>query len=232
MKKRVIQYITLVLIFTAISQSCKKDEFTPQELTNPNLSEVPDGYFDSEKNLNGFTDRITYQNNVVLWENENKDSLTAAGGADTRNSDDSDLFWINVADVEPFTLAGETLSATHIEFLEDKAYVTYHKRGNTHLGAIEIIDLSDPIQPKVTFKGYLSKAGLDKTMEAISLDHVVLETDSPYLAPTPYRGKRNESGYVRLVAEKLAEVKGISLEEIARITTANAKQIFKEVKVG
>ena len=161
MKKRVIQYITLVLIFTAISQSCKKDEFTPQELTNPNLSEVPDGYFDSEKNLNGFTDRITYQNNVVLWENENKDSLTAAGGADTRNSDDSDLFWINVADVEPFTLAGETLSATHIEFLEDKAYVTYHKRGNTHLGAIEIIDLSDPIQPKVTFKGYLSKADVN-----------------------------------------------------------------------
>jgi len=76
----------------------------------------------------------------------------------------------------------------------------------------------------LTFK----KAGLDKTMEKIDVKHVVLETDSPYLAPSPYRGKRNESAYVQLVAKKLAEIKGVDLSEIARITSENAKKIFTE----
>ncbi len=74
----------------------------------------------------------------------------------------------------------------------------------------------------LTFK----KAGLDKTMEEVDLKHVVLETDSPYLAPSPYRGKRNESAYVKIVAEKLAEIKGVSLEEVSKITSENAEQIF------
>ena len=162
MRKRVIQYLALVIFFTATTQSCKKDEFTPQELTNPSLSKVPDGYFDSEKNSDGFSDRITYQNKVVMWENENKDSLTSSGSGDTRSGDDnSDIFWLNVADIKPYVLFGETLSATHIDFYNEKAYVSYHKRGNTHLGALEVIDLSDPTKPKVTFKGYLSKADVN-----------------------------------------------------------------------
>lgn len=74
----------------------------------------------------------------------------------------------------------------------------------------------------VTFK----KAGLDKTMEEVSLQNVVLETDSPYLTPTPFRGKRNESGYVKLVAEKLALIKGVSLEEVSKVTTQNAQNVF------
>lgn len=78
----------------------------------------------------------------------------------------------------------------------------------------------------LTFK----KAGLDKTMEQVGLEHVVLETDSPYLAPTPFRGKRNESGYVKLVAEKLAMIKGMSLEDVAKITTKNAENIFGKKK--
>ena len=65
----------------------------------------------------------------------------------------------------------------------------------------------------LTFK----KAGLDKTLEEIDLKNIVLETDSPYLAPVPYRGKRNESGYVRLIAEKLSEVKGVDVAEIGKI---------------
>ena len=63
-------------------------------------------------------------------------------------------------------------------------------------------------------------------MEAIDLEYVVLETDSPYLAPTPYRGKRNESAYVKLVAEKLAAIKGVNFEEIAKITSENALNLF------
>jgi len=75
----------------------------------------------------------------------------------------------------------------------------------------------------VTFKN----SGLDKTLSSISIEYLILETDSPYLAPTPYRGKRNESSYVVLVAEKLAEIYRKSVEEIADITTQNAKELFK-----
>jgi TatD DNase family protein len=55
----------------------------------------------------------------------------------------------------------------------------------------------------------------------------MLETDSPYLTPAPFRGKRNESKYILNIAEKLAEVKGVSLEEIAEITNKNANNLFK-----
>ena len=69
-------------------------------------------------------------------------------------------------------------------------------------------------------------SGLAEVLANISLDHMVLETDSPYLSPVPFRGKRNESSYIKYVAEKLAEVKGVPVEEVARITTANAQKIF------
>lgn len=74
----------------------------------------------------------------------------------------------------------------------------------------------------VTFKN----GGLAETLSDIGIEHLVLETDAPYLAPTPYRGKRNESAYVRLIAEKIAEVKEISLEELAAVTTQNARTVF------
>ncbi len=76
----------------------------------------------------------------------------------------------------------------------------------------------------LTFK----KSGLDQLVEAhIPLQSIVLETDAPYLAPTPYRGKRNESAYVDLVARKLAEVKKVNLEEIVSVTSQNALKLFK-----
>ena len=74
----------------------------------------------------------------------------------------------------------------------------------------------------VTFKN----AGLDKVIEAIGLQHLVLETDAPYLAPMPFRGKRNESSYLKYVVDKLALIFGVSEEDIANITTANAKKLF------
>ncbi len=75
----------------------------------------------------------------------------------------------------------------------------------------------------VTFKN----GKIDKFLNEIPLKHIVLETDSPYLAPTPYRGKRNESSYLINVAEKLADIYKISTEEIASITTKNSRKIFK-----
>ena len=75
----------------------------------------------------------------------------------------------------------------------------------------------------VTFKN----AGLDKVMEKIGLNHVILETDAPYLAPVPFRGKRNEPAYTKLVAEKLSSVCNCSVEEVAELTTENAGRLFK-----
>ena len=75
----------------------------------------------------------------------------------------------------------------------------------------------------VTFKN----SGLDKVVETISIEDIVLETDSPYLAPMPYRGKRNESSYITLIAKKVAELKNISIEEVENITTKNANFIFE-----
>ncbi|MCB9280349.1 MAG: TatD family hydrolase [Lewinellaceae bacterium] len=69
-------------------------------------------------------------------------------------------------------------------------------------------------------------SGLAETLQQIGLEKVVLETDSPYLAPVPYRGKRNESAYIRVVAEKAAEVLGVPPEKVAEITTDNAKTLF------
>ena len=74
----------------------------------------------------------------------------------------------------------------------------------------------------VTFKN----GKIDQFLNEIELKHIVLETDSPYLAPKPFRGKRNESAYVLKVAEKLAEVYETSVEEIAAITTQNALEVF------
>jgi TatD family hydrolase len=67
---------------------------------------------------------------------------------------------------------------------------------------------------------------IDQFLKDIDLQHIVLETDSPYLAPVPHRGKRNESSYTKLVAEKLAQIYQLPIAEIARITTENSKAIF------
>ena len=76
----------------------------------------------------------------------------------------------------------------------------------------------------VTFKN--ARRALE-AMAAVPLDRLMIETDAPYMAPTPYRGKRNHSGYVDKVAEKLAEIKGISVEDAARITMENGKRFFR-----
>ena len=70
------------------------------------------------------------------------------------------------------------------------------------------------------------KSGLDEVVKSIPLSEIVLETDSPYLAPTPHRGKRNESAYIPIIANQLAAIFETSIENIAKITTENAKKCF------
>ena len=75
----------------------------------------------------------------------------------------------------------------------------------------------------VTYK----KAGLDLVLQDVPLEKLVLETDSPYLAPVPYRGKPNESSYLVHIAQKVADIYQVPVEEVAEVTTANSIQIFK-----
>lgn len=101
----------------------------------------------------------------------------------------------------------------------------FHCFSGTLLQARQIIDLGLylGIGGVLTFKN----AGLDKVVEQLTLDNLVLETDAPYLAPVPFRGKRNEPAYVSIVAEKLAVLKNMPLEDVVAITTANAKKLFQ-----
>ncbi len=68
---------------------------------------------------------------------------------------------------------------------------------------------------------------LRKVVKEIPLERILLETDCPYLTPEPFRGRRNEPAYVKHVAEKIARIKGLTLEEVARVTTANARKIYR-----
>ncbi len=76
----------------------------------------------------------------------------------------------------------------------------------------------------VTYK----TSNLPEIIRAVSLDRIVLETDAPYLSPVPHRGKRNESSYIPIIAEKIAEVMGVPVAEVAAITTRNAENIFPQ----
>ena len=104
-------------------------------------------------------------------------------------------------------------------------------RGNLHAfsGSIDTLrriqkygDWSVGIGGVITFK----KASLPETVRQIPLDRILLETDAPYMAPTPLRGQRNESANIPIIAAKVAEVKGVDIETVAEVTTRNAEKLF------
>lgn len=100
----------------------------------------------------------------------------------------------------------------------------FHCFSGSYESAVQIIDAGFylGIGGVLTYKN----AGLPEVLSKIGLEHMVLETDAPYLTPVPFRGKRNESSYLKYVIEKLAETKGEPLDMVAAITTANAQKIF------
>ncbi|HTE23744.1 TatD family hydrolase [Flavitalea sp.] len=100
----------------------------------------------------------------------------------------------------------------------------FHCFSGTYEQALEIIELGFllGIGGVLTYK----KSGLSEVVEKLPMDALVLETDAPYLTPVPFRGKRNESSYLKYIVSRLAEVKRLPEEEIARITTANAEKLF------
>lgn len=101
----------------------------------------------------------------------------------------------------------------------------FHCWGGTLEQAKQVIDMGFAIGigGVLTFKN----SGLPEILKQIDIEDMVLETDAPYLAPVPYRGKRNESAYILEIAHKLAEVKMLPIKAVAEITSANAERIFK-----
>ena len=111
------------------------------------------------------------------------------------------------------------------EFKNDHLKAIFHCFSGTIEQAEQIVEMKNfklGIGGVVTFKN----SGLDKVVEAIDLKHLVLETDAPYLAPVPFRGRTNQPEYLLLVAQKIAEIKNISLEEVVEVTTQNSVDVF------
>jgi TatD DNase family protein len=109
-------------------------------------------------------------------------------------------------------------------------YTSKNLRGIFHCFSGTLQNALDIIETKfylgiggvITYKN----SGLAEVIKEIDLKHIVLETDAPYLTPVPFRGKRNESSYLKYIVQKIAEIKNISLQEVAEITTQNAGDIF------
>lgn len=110
------------------------------------------------------------------------------------------------------------------EFVPKGIRGVFHCFSGNYENAKEIIDAGFylGIGGVLTYKN----SGLADVIAKIDLKHLVLETDSPYLTPVPFRGKRNESSYLKYIAEKLSEIKKIAVEEIAAVTTSNAETLF------
>lgn len=122
-------------------------------------------------------------------------------------------------------------NAYHELYQALKAYAGKGLRGVFHCfsgskeEAVKIVDLGFHlgIGGVLTYKN----AGLAESIQHIPMEHLILETDSPYLTPVPHRGKPNESSYIQFVAQKLSEVRGISVAEVEEITSANALRLFQ-----
>lgn len=114
----------------------------------------------------------------------------------------------------------EILRANHFTGIKG----VFHSFSGTRDEAEEVINLGFKIGVSgvVTFKN----AGMDKVISTIPLEHLILETDAPYLTPVPHRGKRNESAYVRHIAEKVAELHQTDIQTIEKITTTNTLTTF------
>jgi TatD DNase family protein len=109
--------------------------------------------------------------------------------------------------------------------IDERLTGVFHCFSGNAAQAIQIVDWGFMlgIGGVLTYKN----SGLDKAIVDIPIENIVLETDAPFLTPVPFRGKRNESAYIIKIASKLAEIKNMSLQEIASVTTRNAVDLFK-----
>lgn len=123
---------------------------------------------------------------------------------------------------------------------EDTVRIMKENRAQEIAGVIHCYSYSPELAQEFVSMGYLIGVGgvvtfknakkLVRTVEQIPLTSILLETDCPYMAPEPYRGRRNESSYLPYVAAKIAEIKGVSAEEVERVTRENAYRLFPGTK--
>ncbi len=162
-----IALLLILLLFCAV-QSCKKDataDFSPDE----NGEQEPYEYL--EISSQPPSDRIAKANNLLIWQSQGlkKEGFTDGALVDERGDEftpDDDIFWLHVADVRPLEYEGQVLSATHVSVKDNIAYVSYHARGEKHLGAVESIDLTDRENPVVLSQVFFSIADVN----AIEID--------------------------------------------------------------
>ena len=127
---------------------------------------------------------------------------------------------------KPVVIHTRDATADTLEILKEYSDIKgiLHCYPGSYESALQIMDnYYFGIGGVVTFKN--SKKTIE-TVSKIPLERLVIETDAPYLTPTPFRGKRNHPIYVEYIAQKIAEIKGISYEEVVRVTTANAKKVY------
>lgn len=141
---------------------------------------------------------------------------------------ETQIDWANAMQL-PIVIHSRESTDEIIEILQKKKANEggiFHCFSGNETQAKQIVDLGFKIGigGVVTFK----KSTLPDVLRNIGIDQIVLETDAPYLAPTPFRGKRNESAYVKLIAEKLSDIFEIPIEKVAEITTRNAHEVFKK----
>jgi TatD DNase family protein len=107
---------------------------------------------------------------------------------------------------------------------DESLFGVFHSFTGTAEQASQVIELGFKIGVGgiVTFKN----SGLDAVIQQVALEHILIETDSPWLAPVPHRGKRNESAYITAIATKIATLHNITIEEVGATTTQNTKQLF------
>jgi len=156
----------------------------------------------------------------LYWDKTKKDYQQAAFIEQCRWACDMDL---------PIAIHSRESTDLIIKLIKDNSFKNltgvFHCFGGTKEQAQEIVDLGFMlgVGGVISFKN----SKLRDELKEISLDYIILETDSPYLAPTPYRGKRNEPSYVTEVAKHLSYVYDISVKEVDERTTKNALKLFK-----
>ncbi|HUR31702.1 MAG TPA: TatD family hydrolase, partial [Saprospiraceae bacterium] len=157
----------------------------------------------------------------LYWETKNKDLQIGAF--------ERQIEWAKEMDLPVIIHSRESLDL-NLDIIErnqdGNLRGIFHCFGGNHGQAkrIEELGFKAGIGGVVTFKN----SSLEKTLPDISPHLIVLETDSPYLAPTPYRGKRNEPSYLVLIAQKVADILGMSMKEVADLTTFNANEVFRK----
>lgn len=160
------------MALTLIFQSCQKEtvfeenpdlsetETAPSNVSSTNVAEQNIKVINASTNILG---RFDYKNEVVIWEGEGNDldSLTPNMVESRDLSPTNDIIWAYVAEVNPLSYNGQTLSATHVEILGNQAFVSFNTRGEVHLGAVEVIDLSDRQNPIVTSQIFFENADVN-----------------------------------------------------------------------